>query len=124
LRNPNIFHSFFLSRKENLKLYNHQKLSFAIIFFLSFGTYFVSSFLKQCEYPNKDPDKIYEDFINKTKIFPPKIYENITRESIITANEKGNRACSNKYNTFFLDNNFVHFIVLAAFGYLIALLLK
>jgi len=127
LGNPNIFHSFFLSRKENLKLYNLQKLSFAIIFFLSFGTYFISSFLKQCEYPNQDPYKIDEDFINKTKILPPDIIVNMTKalqESIIKANEKGNRACSNKYNIFLLDNSFVYFIVLAAFGYLIALFLK
>ena len=49
------FIHFFLSRKENLKLYSHQKLSFAIILFLSFGINFISSFLRQCEYPNKDP---------------------------------------------------------------------
>ena len=49
------FIHFFLSRRENLKLYSHQKLSFAIILFLFFGTNFASSFLKQCEYPNKNP---------------------------------------------------------------------
>ena len=76
---PNIFPSFFLSRKENLKLYNHQKLSFAIILFLSFGTYFVSSFLKQCDYPNKDPNYLDEDFINKTKTLPPDIIQNLTK---------------------------------------------
>ena len=50
-----------------------------------------------------------KDFINKTKIFPPKIRENLFKklqESIIKANEMGNRACSNKYNVFILDNNF------------------
>ena len=124
---PNILHSFFLSRKENLKLYNHQKLSFAIILFLSFGTYFISSFLRQCEYPNHDPFKMDKDFINKTKIFPQKIRENLSKtitDSIIRANEKGNRACSNKYNIFLLNDYIVYFIVLAAFGYLIALFLK
>ena len=94
---------------------------------LSFGINFVSSFLRQCEYPNQDPNKMDEQFINKTKIFPQKIRENFYKklqESIIKANERGNRACSNKYNVFLLDNNFAYFIVLAAFGYLIALLLK
>jgi len=121
------FIHFFLSRKENLKLYSHQKLSFAIILFLSFGTNFVSSFFRQCEYPIQDPNYLDEDFINRTKIFPPKVREKLNRtvkESIITANEKGNRACSNKYNVFLLDNNFVYFIVLAAFGYLISSILK
>ena len=120
------FIHFFLSKKENLKLYNHQKLSFAIILFLSFGTNFASSFLKQCEYPNKDPYKVVEEYINKTKILPPMI-ENLTKiisDSIIKANERGNRACSNKYNVFLLDNNFVYFIILAALGYLISLNLK
>ena len=83
--------------------------------------------MRQCEYPNKDPYKLDEDFINKTKIFPPKkreeFYKKI-RDIIIEANEKGNRACSNKYNSFLLDDNFVYFIVLAAFGYLISLFLK
>ena len=108
-------------------MYSHQKLSFAIILLLSFGTNFISSFLKQCEYPYQDPNKIDESFINKIKIFPPEIIENITRkirDSVIIKNEKGNRACSNKYNIFLLDDNIVYFIVLAAFGYLIALLLK
>ena len=121
------FIHFILYRKEKIKLYSHQKLSFVIILVLSFGIYFVSSFLKQCEYPNKDPDKMDEDFINKTKILPPDIIENLTktiRDSIIKANEKGNKACSNRYNIFLLDNNFVYFIVLAAFGYLIASFLK
>ena len=125
--NPNILHSFFLSRKENLKLYSRQKLSFVIISSLSFGINFISSFLRQCEYPIQDPYKVDEDFINKTKIFPSKIREKLTKtkyDSIIKVNEKGNRACSNKYNKFLLDNNFVYFIVLAAFDYLIALLLK
>jgi len=79
------------------------------------------------QYPNQDPDKMDKDFINKTKIFPPKIRENLFKklqESIIKANEMGNRSCSNKYYVFLLDNNFSYFIVLAAFGYLIALLLK
>ena len=49
------FIHFILYRKEKLKLYSHQKLSFAIILLLSFGIYFVSSFLKQCEYLNQDP---------------------------------------------------------------------
>ena len=118
------FIQYILYRKEKLKLKSHQKLSFVIILLLSFGINFVSSFLKQYEYPNRDPNKIDEDFINKTKIFPQKIRENITKalqELIIKANERGNRAYSNKYNVFLLDNNFVYFIV---FGYLIALLLK
>jgi len=118
------FIHFILYRKEKLKLYSHQKLSFVIILLLSFGTYFVSSFSRQCEYPNKNPNYLDEDFINKTKIFPQNIRENITKtlqDSKIKANEKGNRACSNKYNVFLLDNNyFKYFIVLAAFGYLIA----
>ena len=121
------FIHYFLSRREHLKLYSHQKLSFAIILLLSFGINFISSFLRQCEYPNQDPNKLDEHFINKTIIFPPKIRENLIKklqESIITANEQGNRACSNKYNVFLLDNNFANFIVLAAFGYLIALFLK
>jgi len=115
LGNPNILHSFFLSRRENLKLYSHQKLSFAIILLLSFGTNFVSSFLKQCEYPIQDLNKIDEDSINKTKIFPPKIIENIIksiRVSAIKQNEQGNKACSNKYNIFLLDDNILYFIVL------------
>jgi len=113
------FIHFILYRKEKLKLYSHQKLSFVIILLLSFGTYFVSSFSRQCEYPNKNPNYLDEDFINKTKIFPQNIRENITKtlqDSKIKANEKGNRACSNKYNVFLLDNNyFKYFIVLAAF---------
>jgi len=82
--------------------------------------------LKQCEYPNKDPYKVVEEYINKTKILPPMI-ENLTKiisDSIIKANERENRACSNKYNVFLLDNNFVYFIILAALGYLISLILK
>jgi len=83
--------------------------------------------LKQCEYPNQDPNKVVEEYINKTKILPPKMIENLTKtisDSIIKANERGNRACSNKYNVFLLDNNLVYFIILAAFGYLIASILK
>jgi len=121
------FIHFILYRKEKLKLYSHQKLSFVIILLLSFGTYFVSSFLKQCEYPNQDPNKVVEEYINKLKILPPKIIKNLTKtisDSIIKANEKGNRACSNKYNIFLLDDYFVYFIVLFAFGYLIASFLK
>ena len=121
------FIHFFLSKKENLKLYSHQKLSFAIILFLSFGINFVSSFLRQCEYPIKDPNNLDENFINTTRKYPSIIRENIIKklqESIIKANEKGNRACSNKYNAALLDNNFVYFIVLAAFGYLISSILK
>jgi len=79
------FIHFFLFRKEKLKLYSHQKLSFMIIY----------------DYPNQNYNKI--DDINKTIIFPPKIRENITkaiRDSIIKANERGNRACINKYNIF------------------------
>ena len=49
------FIHFILYRKEKIKLYSHQKLSFLIILLLSFGIYFVSSFLKQCEYLNQDP---------------------------------------------------------------------
>ena len=118
---------FFLSRKENLKLYSHQKLSFAVILFLSFVINFVSSFLRQCQYPVKDPYELDEDIINKTKIYPPNIREKLyktIRDSILESNEKGIKACSNKYNIFLLDDNFVYFIVLAAFGYLIALFLK
>ena len=121
------FIHFILYRKEKLKLYSHQKLSFVIILLLSFGTYFVSTFFRQCEYPIQDPKKKDEDFINRIKLFPPKLRENITKalqESIQKANEKGNRACSNKYNIFLLDDYFVYFIVLAAFGYLIASFLK
>ena len=121
------FIHFILYRKEKLKLYSHQKLSFLIILLLSFGSYFVSSFFRQCEYPNQDPNYLDEEFINKTKIFPIKIREKLNktiRESIIKANERGNRACRNKYNVFLLDNNFVYFIVLAAFEYLIASFLK
>ena len=121
------FIHFILYRKEKLKLYSHQKLSFVIILLLSFGTYFVSSFFKQCEYHIQDPKKTDEDFINRIKIFPPEIRENLTKtlqESIQKANDKGNRACSNKYNIFLLDDYFVYFIVLAAFGYLIASFLK
>jgi len=121
------FIHFILYKKEKLKLYSHQKLSFLIILLLSFGSYFVSSFFRQCEYPNQDPNYLDEEFINKTKIFPIKIREKLNktiRESIIKANERGNRACRNKYNVFLLDNNFVYFIVLAAFEYLIASFLK
>ena len=121
------FIHFLLFRKEKFKMYSHQKLSFAIILLLSFGTYFVSSFFRQCEYPNKVFDKLDEDFINKTKIYPPEIREKIYKainDSIIEANKKGNRACSNKYNIFLLDDYFEYFIVLAALGYLFASFLK
>ena len=124
------FIHYFLSRREHLKLYSHQKLSFAIIFLLSFGTYFVSSFLKQCEYPVQEPNNIDEDIINKIKILPPTIRENITktintiRDSAIKLNEKGNRACSNKYYIFLLDDYFEYFIVLAAVGHLFGSFLK
>jgi len=121
------FIHFILYRKEKLKLYSHKKLSFVIILLLSFGTYFVSSFLRQCEYPEKDPKEMNEDIINKTKIFPLEVRENIIKkllESIIKANEKGNRACSNIYNIFLLEDYFVYFIVLASFGYLIVSFLK
>jgi hypothetical protein len=59
------------------------------------------------------PEKVREDFIKK--------FRNI----IIEANKKGNSACSNKYNIFFLDDNFFkYFIALASFGYLFASFLK
>jgi len=80
---------------------------------LSFEINFVSSFFKQYEYPNQELN-IGEDFINKTKIFPPKVRDKLIsklKESIIKANEKGNRACSNKYNIFLLDDYFVYFII-------------
>ena len=124
------FIHYFLSRREHLKLFSHQKLSFAIIFLFSFGTYFISSFLRQCEYPNQNPNNIDEDLLNKIKILPPKIRENITntiktiRDSAIKLNEKGNRACSNKYNIFLLDDYFEYFIVLAAAGHLFGSFLK
>ena len=86
--------------------------------------------MKQCEYPVQNPNNINEDFINKIKILPPKIRENITktintiRDSAIKLNEKGNRACSNKYYIFLLDDYFEYFIVLAAFGHLFGSFLK
>ena len=111
------FIHYFLSRRENLKLYSHQKLSFAIIFLLSFGTYFISSFLRQCDFPNQNPNIIDKDFNNKIRLFPPKIREELLkkfRDSVIKLNEKGNKACRNKYNIFLLDNYYEYFIVLSA----------
>ncbi len=59
------FIHFTLYRKEKLKLYSNQKLSFMIILLLSFGPNFASYFFKQCDYPNQDPYKVDEKFINK-----------------------------------------------------------
>jgi len=94
---------------------------------LSFGTYFVSSFCQQCEYPIQDPNNIDENFKKKIKILPPEIRENITKtlmNSIIKTNEEGIRSCRNKYNIFLSNDYFVYFIVFAAAGYLIASFLK
>jgi len=87
------FIHYILYRKEKLKLYSHQKLSFLIILLFSFGIYFVSSFFRQCEYPNQDIKSIEKYLMNKTKIFPPKIIEKLNKtlqESIKKANEVGN----------------------------------
>ena len=68
-----------------------------------------------------------KNLLIKQKYFLQYTIENLAktiRDSIIKANEKGNRVCSNKYNVFLLDNNFVYFTILAAFGYLIASFLK
>ena len=125
------FIHIFLSKTENLKLYSHQILSFGIILLLSFGPNLVSSFFRQCEYPNQDPNNIDDAFINLTKNIDPnelpfieEIINETIRFSINKANEKGNKACSNKYNIFLLDNNFGYFIALIAIGYLVASLLK
>jgi len=113
------FIHFLLSKKENLKLFRHQKLSFAIILLFSFGTNFVSSFLRQCEYPIIDPD----EYVNKTNNTSPRMIE-IVKRSIIKANEEGTKACSNKYNILLLDEYFEYFIALVALGYLISSFLK
>jgi len=118
-----LFIHFLLSKKENLKLYRHQKLSFAIILLFSFGTNFVSSFLRQCEYPIKDPDKEVDDYIKKTNMTIPSVIESL-RKSIIVANNRGTKACSNEYNILLLDKYFEYFIVLVALGYLISSFLK
>jgi len=125
------FIHIFLSKTENLKLYSHQILSFGIILLLSFGPNLVSSFFRQCEYPNQDPNNIDDAFINLTKNIDPnelpfieEIINETIRFSINKANEKGNKACSNKYNIFLLDNNFGYFIALISIGYLVASLLK
>ena len=125
------FIHFFLSRTENLKLYSHQILSFAIILLLSFAPNLVSSFFRQCEYPTQDPNDIDEAYINMTKSMDPSLLPIIgetlnqtIRYSIKKANEQGNRACSNKYNIFLFDDYFGYFIALAAVGYLILSILK
>ena len=112
-------------------MYSHQKLSFTIILLLYFGVNIVSSFFKQCDYPIQDPNNIDKDFINMTKNINPKILPIIgkkinetIRYSINKANEKGEKACKNKYNIFLLEDFFVYFIVLAAVGYIIASFLK
>jgi len=125
------FIHIFLSKTENLKLYSHQILSFAIIFLLSFAPKLISSFFRQCEYPNQDPNDIDEAYINMTKTMDPsllpimgEIINQTIRYSIMKANEEGNRICSNKYNIFLLDDYFGYFIALAAVGYLISSILK
>ena len=125
------FIHFFISRTENLKLYSHQILSFAIILLLSFAPNLVSSFFRQCEYPTQDPNDIDEAYINMTKSMDPSLLPIIgemlnqtIRYSIKKANEQGNRACSNKYNIFLFDDYFGYFIALAAVGYLILSILK
>ena len=118
------FIHLFLSRTENLKFYNHQKLSFAIILLLSFGINFVSSFFKQCEFPIQDPDKNVKDYINQTKNMDPRIIE-IIKQKTIKLNEDGERACSNKYNFFIFVNDYVGYLfAFASVGYLNALFLK
>jgi len=119
------FIHFLLSKRENLKLFNHQKLSFAIILFLSFGTSFVSSFFKQCEYQEQTGFSL--PIINNSETMVPIIIENITNKTEVKDEwkERGERACRNKYNFFIILNGyFEYFFVIAAFGYLIALFLK
>ena len=126
-----LFIHFLLFRKEKIKLYSHQKLCFTIILLLSFETNFASSFFRQSEYTNQDSKNIDEAYINITKNINPKILpimeEKINetiRNSIKKANEDGYKSCRNKYNIFLLDDYFIYFIILAAFGYLITSFLK
>jgi hypothetical protein len=56
--------------------------------------------------------------------FVEKMINQTITYSINKANEDGNRACSNKYNIFLLEDYFGYFIALAAVGYLISSILK
>ena len=127
------FIHFIFLKKQNIKLYKHQILAFTIIIFLSFGIKLFSSFTKQCEYIDRDPnniDKDYNEFIKKIgPIITPKMEEiikkvnNTLREAIINTNLKGNKACQNMYNIFIINNYFEYFIILSALGYLLGLFL-
>ena len=122
---------FFLFKKNNFKLYKHQTLSFSIIIIFSFGIKFISSFLKQCDYPVINKDDMNEKFINYTRNLPPSLLEklNLTKlnetisDSVRKVNKEGVKACKNMYNIFLLDDYFEYLIILSGIGYLLGLFL-
>ena len=67
------FIHFLLYKSKKLKLYKHQILSFLIIIIFSFGIKFISSFLKQCEYPRQDPN---EELMKKINELSPALRNN------------------------------------------------
>ena len=119
-------------KKNKLKLYKHQILSFSIIILFSFGIKFISSFTQQCIYPEQDPndiDEFLEEMLKKLGddkrndplfILGLKI---LIRKSIIKTNEEGVRKCKNKYNVLLIDKYFEYLIIFSAIGYLIGLFL-
>ena len=126
------FHFLLLFKKKKFQLFKHQILSFSIIIILCFGIKFICSFLKQCDFPIRDPNNIDEEFKEKIKTLDPQFLENerimekinkTIRESIIKNNEEGTRACKNMYNLLILKKYFEYFIIISALGYLLGLFL-
>jgi hypothetical protein len=126
------FIHFLLFKKEKFKLYKHQILSFSIIIIFSFGIKFISSFLKQCEYPTKTLEEAEEKFkemaenMHMTPEMFEMIYPQIKDMIINTAMESyrnGEKACKNMYNVLLLEDYFEYFIILSALGYLLGLFL-
>ena len=125
------FIHFLFSKKNKLKLYKHQLLSFSIIILFSFGIKFICSFIKQCEYPIRDINDIDKDFEkmmeNATelskKIMNTTFFNNTLKKKINETNNNGLRACRNMYNVLMLSYNFEYLIILSAIGYILALFL-
>ena len=125
------FIHYLLFKKNKFKLYKHQILSFSIIIILSFGIKFISSFLKQCEFPKKDPndiDLLFKESMDKLpeksrKIMNSSTFNETIKDIIRKTNEVGDKACKNMYNILLLEDYFEYFIILSAIGYLFGLFL-
>ena len=100
------FIHYFNSKKNKIKLYNHQKLAFLIIIIFNFGMKFISSFLKQCDWKNLDPNE----------------YMEISKNVVIEFNKIGKKYCQNIYYYFYDEGKiFILIFIIVLIGYIISL---